>query len=499
MEQDSTPSPESNLDYNDDGEQKRLGGYPPLKTVCLLSIGPLISQMIIALYQFIDSLVIARTIGQDGVAVLGAIYIVDFIPISFSDYLLTSISLRASYLFGLKQGEKVSQLYIDFIRVAFIFGILTPSLIIPITRPFVQWFGADSHLSFLCLQYILPSTIGSFFNYVYQISISLLEAEGRSILYGLIQFCSFILNICFLFGFLYGLKLPIWGASLAVILSEALPGIVVFYFCMKGKFSIHPTFSMFLKSFSDEICPALKIGISSLIIGISYSLPILLMQKYVNLASTSIGAYETVIEVWAIIEKLYPFCGAICVGFNYGFVPAASYAYGAKLKKRVKQLAFNMLWLATLFSTILGEIFAFFPDKMASLWSKDPTLLYWAKKMLPPVFYAAPFHAIQYMIPGLLQALQMVLDSTFVSLGVLVLTYPVFSTILYFTDKNNPSRILYTYTLSDCFSLITCLLALIRPMKKLSEVENDEYQSLLSQNENIFIEQSQENNEQYTK
>ena len=492
-------SSDAHLNYIDDGEQKRLGGSSPLKTVLMLAIGPLISQIIIAMNSFIDSVVISKTIGADGVAVLGAVYIVEFIPISFADYLSTSLSLRASYLFGLQKGEQVSHLYVDFIRISFIFGLVTPAILLFLTKPLVQWLGADSNLSSLCFQYIIPLCGGSFLNYVYQISISLLEAEGRSILYGVIQIISFILNLCFLLFFLYGLHLPIWGASLALYLAEGILGIIIFFLCMAGKFSILPKFSMFISRFSDQTGSALKVGLSSLIIGISYSLPLLLLQKYVCIAASSIGIYETAVEVWAVIERLYSFCGAICIGFNYGFVPAVSFAFGAKLKKRVKQLCLNALWLSTLFSTIIGEIIAFFPEKMASLWSTDPTFLYWAKKMLPPAFYPVILHGMLYVVPGLLQALQMFVDSMVVSFIALVLTYPVFSTILFFTNKKDPARLFYTYTISDSFSFIASLLALIRPMKKLKEVENEEYQSLLSQNNTIISpEPSQDNLQKYT-
>lgn len=52
-------------------EDQRLGIKSPIKTILALSIGPLISQTVQAFYGLADSLWVARTIGQTGIAVFG--------------------------------------------------------------------------------------------------------------------------------------------------------------------------------------------------------------------------------------------------------------------------------------------------------------------------------------------------------------------------------------------------------------------------------------------
>lgn len=466
-----------------DGEEQRLGRKSPLRTIFNLSAGPLVSELVISLYGIVNSLWVANSIGSEGVEVFGAVFIVEFVAIALGEYLLTCVAIRASFCFGEGEGDKVSQLYVDFIRIGFIFGIITPCIILPITKPIVHWFGANEHLSEMCLQYMIPSNAGCFFNFIYQISLGLMQAEGRSVFYGIIQVISFGINIALLAITLLWLKLPIWGASLSQILSEGIPGIILFFVFFSGKFSIHPKMKMFCSRFSDETRPALKVGLASLIVGISYTLPLILMQKYVNNAATAIGAYNVVIQVWGVIEKVYSVVGGICVGFNYGFVPAASFAFGAKRYDRVKKLSLHMLWVSTLFSSIISFLLILFPSQVASLWNKDPEFLYWSKKMIPKVYYACVFIAIQYMVPGLLQSLQLVFDATVLSFITLLIPYPIFSTVLYLTNKKDPARVLYTYCLSDCFSCVVCTIYTIRPFRMLSRLKEEKEK--MSINESI--------------
>ena len=86
-------------------EEKNLGVHSPLKTIFFLSIGPLISNVAAALHSLIDSIYVAYALGEQGAAVFGAIFIVEFIAFAIGKFLATSLSVRLSYLFGKKNKE----------------------------------------------------------------------------------------------------------------------------------------------------------------------------------------------------------------------------------------------------------------------------------------------------------------------------------------------------------------------------------------------------------
>jgi hypothetical protein len=68
-----------------------------------------------------------------------------------------------------------------------------------------------------------------------------------------------------------------------------------------------------------------------------------------------------------------------------------------------------------------------------------------------------------------LQALHLAGLASALALITSLVPFPLFSAILYFTGKNDPARIMWTYVMSDAFSTIVTTLFLIKPAKMLKE------------------------------
>lgn len=467
------------------GEEKRLGQSPPLPTIFVLSFGPFMSQTVQALYGIVNLFWVSKSIGSDGMEVIGAIFVVDFITLGFSTYLMTSIDIRVSYLFGEKSKvDECSQIFIDFIRISFMLALLMPLIILPITRPLVEWFGAKKNISHMCLQYMYPSAFGSFFTFLYMSACGLIQSEGRSVSFGIAQVVSLILDMAVLCPFLLlYLKTGIWGAPLATVISQAIVGIVLVILIFRGKYTIKPRMNMFIRKFSPESWASLKIGFASLVSNFTVSLPEILLQKFLNMAAIAVGEYETVIQVWGVIEKLYQFVGGANDAFSIGFLPAASYAYGAHRYNRVLRLFMHTNWVTIFISVVYSIFMIFFPRQIASIWSKDQKFLEKCESMIPKVFYITVLFPIQYTVPSLLQSMQKVALSSIVAGVTSMLPIPLFSCILYYTDKKNPDRIMWTYCLSDIFASILCFLFIIPSLRKLWPEPKDE---LLNNSDEFF-------------
>lgn len=435
-----------------------------------MSLGPLISQIAQALTSVIGSILVAKSIGQIGVEVYGAVYTVEFFAVAIAQFLSAGLSVRLSYLYGAQELESTDQLFVDFLRLSVILGIITPCIVLPVTKPVIWWFGADELTAELSLQYMSPITGACLFNIIFLVSSGVILADGKSVTYAIFQVASFVLNIgVFSPILLLGIKTPIWGASLATILSQAIPGIFITVMIFKGKFRLHPTINMFWKPFCVETKHALKIGFSTLISQISLTLPFLLMQKYVNNAAMAIGQYGNAVAVWAVVEKLYLIIGGICIGFSTGFLNPGSYAFGAKNYKRFFKLMIHGIWLCTASCLVISVVIISVPVQISKLWSQSESFLEMSKKITPILYFTAFTLGMQYMVPVVLQASKKIFASSTLSVLTLVLPVPIFSTILYFTGdgKMNPQRIFYTYTCNDSYSFIVCTLFFISPLKKM--------------------------------
>ena len=143
---------------NDSDEQKRLGHYPALQTLLRQSLGPLCSQVVTSMYLIVDSFWVSHTIGADGLTATGAVSLLEAINNAFGLYLLSCVSARISYLFGQKKNEECAQVFVDIIRISWIFSVILPIIMLNICKPLTKWFGADEHIQNMGFQYLIPVT-----------------------------------------------------------------------------------------------------------------------------------------------------------------------------------------------------------------------------------------------------------------------------------------------------------------------------------------------------
>ena len=112
---------------------------------------------------------------------------------------------------------------------------------------------------------------------------------------------SVILDPLFLFGFKTGIR----GVSLATILSEIIPGFVVFllyYSC--HKFGVKPTFRQFRNRFSPRTWDALNVGVSQLFAQLSVAVPSIVVRKFIGMCdefSDAMAGFNTCLRIYHII------------------------------------------------------------------------------------------------------------------------------------------------------------------------------------------------------
>lgn len=138
-------------------EDIRLGGKPPLQTICLLSVGPLISQLTNALYGIVNSIWISKAIGDSGLTAISAYANFDIIGRAFASYLQVSVTTKISSLFGEGLNNEATQVMSDLLRFSFLFALIPPSIFIPLSKIAVKWFGADDEIVNLGFKYIVPN------------------------------------------------------------------------------------------------------------------------------------------------------------------------------------------------------------------------------------------------------------------------------------------------------------------------------------------------------
>ena len=494
--EDSNNQDDENYKKNKKDEQYRLGGRSPLSTLCHLIIGPLLSQISQSLYGIMDSFWISRSIGTKGMTVMSIILVIDFINIAFAQYFNVAVSARISYLFGKHMKEECSQVIIDFFRICIIVGILLPAILLPCVHPLMRWYGGDDEIVPMCMDYLLPALCCSMLNYTYLSLCGLLQAMGNSGIYGICQVSSAVLNMaCFDPLFLVGIKSGMWGASLATALSNFIPMLVLYILLFKGKFVVKPKFNMYLKKFSPHSWKALRVSLSQLIANLASALPILILSKLIAQSATNAGNYVDVMAVWNVNDRLYAFAICICNGLNQGFLPAASYAFGCERLNRLLRMFLITVLIGTIWTTFVCILIESIPKQIAQIWGNDEGYLKVAPKMLRISFMSCFANQIILTTAATLQAMKMVILSIVTSILTMLIPIPVFGFILYYTKKNDPVRMMYSFIGHDLWAVFVSIIVIVWKLRFLWKAPKDSELNLNNQEDHLDKSYASSNNE----
>ena len=490
LEEPLNPVAEEAVSRKITAEDQRLCGRPPLKTVFILAIGPIISQVSNAVFLIVNTLWTSKAIGDDGLAAISTYNMFDNSGRAFGFLLSLGAATQISALFGLGKHEEAGQICADLLRLAFVFGAFIPLVLLPSIRPLGVWFGASQTVIDMGWDYMLPLCSFATTTCMYLAVCGFLQGEGRTLLYGLANFAclglnGLVLDPLFLFGFKTGIR----GVSLATVFSEIIPGAVllVIYYC--GKFGVKPKLIQWCHKFSPRTWTAVKVGVSQLIAQLSVTLPSIAVRKFIGMAVGD--EFDDAMAGFNCMMRLSSVCMAPMMGITMGFVPAASYAYAAKKYRRYLWLCFHSIWLCIAWGLIAGAFIWSIPREMAKMFSTSERYLDYGEKMTLYANGLAPLQGIRFNCQTILQSMHLGGRATLTGLLNNFVWIIVFTVVLYYTDKNDGSRICWCYALSHVMAIPATVIFLWKPLGRVWRLSKEEKEQEPNELEEVEGEQKE--------
>ena len=489
-------NPEENEVHNDAEEEKetveprhtaedeKLGGHPPLSTIFRLSFGPLLSQVTNALFGIITTIWVSKAIGVDGVSAVSTMNAFDGIGRAFGFFLAVAASTQISSLFGRGLSQEAGQLIADLLRMCLVCGAIVPACMLPILKPCARWFGAEEKIVEMGFQYMLPLCACTTTTCMYVATGGFLQGEGRTFLFGMLNISNLCLNMLILDPlFLFPLKMGIVGASLATVISEIIPTVIVLACFYAHKFGVKPTCHQLLTKFSPHSIPSLKVGFSQLISQLSVCIPSVLVRKYVGLTTEKEVDFTNAMAGFNASIRFNNLSMSIFFAITQALSPAASYAYAAKRYRRFLWLCFHSLWINFAWGCLTTIITWAAPREISKIFGNGEGYLYYAERMTRIINSLAPISGFRMNFQSFCQAMQLGGRASILSFLNNFVSITLFTILLYYTDKHDGSRIIWCYPLSYVASVVFSVILLWSPLKKTFKLAKEEGETLNELNE----------------
>lgn len=425
------------------------------KLIITMSLPIMLSMLVQALYNVVDSIFVAR-ISENALTAVSMAFPIQNLMIAVASGTAVGVNALLSRALGAKKFERVNKIAESAVMLVFLSYLVF--LLVGI-------FGAHAFFAAQTdIEEIVESgtiyvsiccclSIGCFFQIMFE---RMLQATGRTVYTMITQGTGAIINIILdpilIFGLLGMPRMGVAGAALATVIGQMVAGIMAMTLNHRKNVEVH----IQLKGFRPEgrlIGEIYKIGVPSIIMMAIGSIMNFGMNQ-ILLAFSS-----TATAVFGVYFKLQSFIFMPVFGLNNGIIPIIAYNYGAQNRKRVTGAVKHGLAYAVGIMTIGFLLFQCIPEELLLLFDASETMLSIgvpALRIISIHFFMAAFGIA---CGSIFQALGFAVYSMIISIArQLVVLLPVAYILAQFGNLN---LVWWCFPIAEVVSLIMTILFLI--------------------------------------
>ena len=352
-------------------EQNKMGTMPTGRLLVSMSLPMIISMLVQALYNIIDSVFVAQ-IGEEALAAVSMAFPIQSLMIAVSTGTCVGVNALLSRSLGEKNYEDarlaaVNGIFLSVLSFAAfaLFGVFGSRLYFAsqTSNPAIIEYGT---------QYLEVCTIFSFGIFGSIVLERIMQSTGRTIynMYsqGIGAITNIILDPIMIFGLCGVPALGIRGAAVATVIGQILAMFVSLYFNLTK----NPDVSIDMRGFKPHgrtIRVIYEVGVPSIIMQSITSV----MTYGMNLILIEFSA--TAVTVLGIYFKLQSFIFMPVFGLNNGMIPIIAYNYGARNKKRIMDTAKLSIAIAVGIMLTGLAIFQLFTPQLLMIFNASEQLL----------------------------------------------------------------------------------------------------------------------------
>lgn len=329
-----------------------------------------VSNALQAIYNIVDMIVVGQYIGGEGMSAVSiggdVLHLLTFVAMGFSsaEQVLISQDVGAKRMNAVQ--KTIGTMFTFLLGISVVISVgcyFIRSLMLDLLNTPVESYA-------FTMDYTVTCIFGLFFIYGYNIVSAILRGMGDSRRPFVFIAIAAVVNIVLDLWFVAGLKMEVFGAALATVISQGLSFVIALTYLYIKKES----FGFDFKPVSFKIDPQafkklVALGVPMAIQSAAINLSKIVLTSWINLYgvvfSALSGLYNKINMMIGIVSQSFTTAGSTMVGQSLG----------AKKYERVPKIMKVVLYSSVLISTVLAAALFFFSEPIFRMFTGDKEVL----------------------------------------------------------------------------------------------------------------------------
>lgn len=382
-------------------KENKMGTMEVRRLILTMSLPIMISMLVQALYNIVDSMFVAR-VSEAALAAVSLCYPIQMIMVAVACGTGVGINALLSRYLGEKKQEKASQVAMHGLFCAICNWLVFAVIGLFFSEAFLRLFSDDVQIIMMGISYMQICTICSFGVFVQITYERIMQSTGNTIYNMVIQGVGALINIILDPIFIFGLgpvpALGTAGAAIATVIGQIVAMFLGIIITQKKIREIQLSVRGF--------------HIDGMLMKAMYriAIPAILMQSIMSFMTVMMNMIlapfsEMAVSVFSIYYKLQQFVFMAVLGMNNALIPILSYNYGANQMERIRESIRFALWMSCVIMAIGTVVFQLFPTQLLYLFDAKEAMLSIGIPALRTISVSFVFAGISMVLCSVFQAL----------------------------------------------------------------------------------------------
>ncbi len=428
--------------------ENKMGVMPVKKLIINMSLPMMISMLVQAMYNIVDSVFVSM-LSEEALTAVTLAFPIQNLMIAVGSGTGVGINALLSRSLGEKNFDRADDAANNGIALAIVSYAIFILIGLLVVSPFISSQTADPLIREYGITYtsiVCFLSIGVFFQITFE---RLLQATGRTLFSMVSQITGAVINVIMdpilIFGLAGFPKLGIAGAAAATIFGQIVASCIGLFLNRKYNSDIHISLKKVLHPKLPVIKQIYFVGIPSILMVSIGSVMTYMMNRILEDFSS------TAIAVFGVYFKLQSFVFMPIFGLNNGLVPVMAYNLGAAKEKRIREALSFSLIVAVCIMVGGAVLFELIPARLLSIFSASETMTAIGVPALREIALCFPIAAVAIVLSSVFQAFSCSIYSLIVSVcRQLVVLIPAAWLL---SKTGNVANVWWSYLIAEAVSL----------------------------------------------